>query len=255
MKVNILGCHGGVAPGYRTSCYMIDDQFLIDAGSVASALSPHRQLLIKDIFITHAHIDHIKDICFLIENTFFEEREVLSLRSTRQILDYVHNHMLNDILWPDFSKIFVDKKQTKVLIDFKPIEQGMAFSNLKIHHVAVNHIGPAIGYFLDDGTQQIGFTGDTGPTEEFWNMASRFENLKGVFTEISFPSDMEELARASGHFTLKQLVGDLKKLKQKDIPIYIAHFKPRFFEELMDEFHRNAPERMQLLHQEDEFNF
>ena len=66
---------------------------------------------------------------------------------------------------------------------------------------------------------------------------------------------MDTLARVSGHFTMQQLLDDLKKMNHKDVPLYIAHFKPRFFEELMDEFHRLAPKRMHLLHQEDEFEF
>jgi ribonuclease BN (tRNA processing enzyme) len=255
MKVTILGCHGGVAPGYRTSCYMINDKFLIDAGSAASALSPQRQQEIEDIFITHPHIDHIKDICFLVENTFYESRNVINLRSTKDILQSVHKHMLNDILWPDFSKIYVDKAQTKALIKFAPIEDGMEFDGLRIHHVPVNHPGKAIGYMLDDGQQQILFSGDTGPTEKLWELANGCKNLKAVFTEISFPNNMDALARASGHFTIDQLLSDLKKLKNKDVPVFIAHFKPRFFEELMDEFHRLAPKRMHLLHQEDEFEF
>lgn len=255
MKVRILGCHGGVAPGYRTSCYMINDKFLIDAGSAASALSPQRQESIEDIFITHPHIDHIKDICFLVENTFYESRAVINLRSTSDILNSVHRHMLNDILWPDFSKIFVDKAQTKALIKFMPIEQDMLFDELKVHHVRVNHPGHAIGFMLNDGKQQVLFSGDTGPTHDLWELANSAKNLKAVFTEISFPNNMDSLARASGHFTIGQLLEDLKKLKNKEVPIYIAHFKPRFFEELMDEFHRLAPKRMHLLHQEDEFDF
>jgi len=255
MNVTILGCHGGVAPGYRTSCYLINKKFLIDAGSAASALTPGRQQEIEDIFITHPHIDHIKDICFLVENTFYESRAVINLRSTEDILHSVHRYMLNDILWPDFSKIFVDKEQTKALIKFMPIKQQMPFDNLKVTHFRVNHPGHAIGYMLDDGKQQILFSGDTGPTEELWDVANNCKNLKAVFTEISFPNNMDALARASGHFTISQLMEDLKKLKHKDIPIFIAHFKPRFFEELMDEFHRLAPKRMHLLHQEDEFDF
>src|SRR5437868_963398 len=132
MKVRILGCHGGVAPGYRTSCYMINEKFLIDAGSAASALSPQRQADIEDIFITHPHIDHIKDICFLVENTFFPERAIINLRSTPDILDSVHKHMLNDILWPDFSKIFVDKAQTKALINFAPFEKTIKHDGIQI---------------------------------------------------------------------------------------------------------------------------
>jgi ribonuclease BN (tRNA processing enzyme) len=255
MKIRILGCHGGVAPGYRTSCYMVNDRFLIDAGSAASALAPRRQTEIEDIFVTHPHIDHIKDICFLIENSFYESRAVLNIRSTPEILESIHKHMLNDILWPDFSKIYVDKAHTKALIKFIPIEQGMTHEGIKIHHMRVNHPGEAIGYVLDDGKNQVVFSGDTGPTEELWKIANSCKNLKAVFTEISFPNEMEMLARVSGHFTIDQLLGDLKKLNNKDVPIYIAHFKPRFFEELMDEFHRLAPKRMHLLHQEDEFEF
>jgi ribonuclease BN (tRNA processing enzyme) len=255
MKITILGCHGGVAPGYRTSCYMINDRFLVDAGSAASALSPKRQGEIEDIFITHPHIDHIKDICFLVENTFYEERPVLNLRSTPDILNSVHKHMLNDILWPDFSKIYVDEAQTKALIAFKPLEQDYKHEDLRIKHVRVNHPGHAIGFIFDDGKKQVVFSGDTGPTDLLWEEANKCKNLQAVFTEISFPNYMDKLARASGHFTIDQLLSDLNKLKNKDVPIYIAHFKPRFFEELMDEFHRLAPKRLRLLHQEDEFNF
>lgn len=255
MKIRILGCHGGVAPGYRTSCYMINDKFLIDAGSAASALPPAQQSLIENIFITHPHIDHIKDICFLVENTFYPERAVINLRSTKGILESIHKHMFNDILWPDFSKIYADPPNKKALIQFSTLEQDFLHDGIKIHHIPVNHPGNAIGFVLDDGQRQIVFSGDTGPTDELWNYASRCKNLVAVFTEISFPNNMDGLARASGHFTLAQLTNDLEKLKQKDIPVYIAHFKPRFFEELMDEFHRHAPSRMQLLHQEDRFEF
>lgn len=255
MKIRILGCHGGVAPGYRTSCYMINDKFLIDAGSAASALSPQKQATIEDIFITHPHIDHIKDICFLVENTFFPERAVIHLRSTPSILDSVHKHMFNDILWPDFSKIYVDKEEKKTLIHFSPFEKKYSHEGLEITSFRVNHPGDAIGFLLDDGDKQIIFSGDTGPTDEMWQIANSCKNLKAIFTEISFPNNMDWLARASGHYTIQQLLDDLKKLDKPHIPIHIAHFKPRFFEELMDEYHRLAPTRMQLLHQEDEFEF
>src|SRR5579863_2708538 len=95
-----------------------------------------------------AHIDHIKDICFLVENTFYESRAVINLRSTPEILTSVHKHMLNDILWPDFSKIYVDQAQTKCLIKFQPIQSEMEFRGLKIRHCGVNHPGNAICYLL-----------------------------------------------------------------------------------------------------------
>lgn len=108
---------------------------------------------------------------------------------------------------------------------------------------------------MDDGERQIVFIGDTGPTEEFWKVANKCPNLVAIFTEISFPNCMEGLAKAAGHFTTEQLLGELEKIERTDIPVYIAHFKPMFFEELMDEFHRTTPDRVILLHQDDRFTF
>lgn len=255
MKVKVLGCHGGTAPGYRTSCYFINDKFLIDCGSAASALSPQQQSEITNILITHPHIDHIKDICFVIENTFRPERKPLVLRSTKAILEDVHTHLFNDVLWPDFSKIYVDAQRSKSLMRFETLHQGYEIDGLKISYETVNHPVNAVGYILDDGKQQIVFTGDTGPTHAIWNAANQCKNLVAIFTEISFPTRMDGLARAAGHFTTKQLLEEIDKINNKTVPIFIAHFKPLFFEELMDEFHRSVPDRMKLLHQEDEFIF
>jgi cAMP phosphodiesterase len=197
----------------------------------------------------------VKDICFLIENSFDPKRKPLVLRSTQAILDDVHNHLFNDILWPDFSKIFVDPQRSKTLMRFEKLYQGFEIDKVKVSFETVNHPVNAVGYILDDGNKQIVFTGDTGPTHAIWAAANECPNLAAVFTEISFPSRMDGLARASGHFTPKQLLEELDKINNKDIPIFIAHFKPFFFEELMDEFHRTVSERVKLLHQEDEFIF
>ena len=255
MKIRVLGCHGGTAPGYRTSCYMINDTFLIDGGSCASALTPQRQADITDILITHPHIDHVKDICFVIENSFDPKRKPLVLRSTQAILDDIHNHLFNDVLWPDFSRIYVDAQRTKALLKFESLSQNHVVDGVNVNFYTVNHPVNAVGYILDDGHSQIVFSGDTGPTDEIWAAANQCKNLVAIFTEISFPSRMDGLARASGHFTPKQLLDELDKINNKDIPVFISHFKPLFFEELMDEFHRLVPERVKLLHQEDEFIF
>jgi len=255
MKIKILGSHGGTAPGYRTSCYSVDNRFLIDCGSAASALSVPQQAEVTDILITHPHIDHIKDICFVIENSFKIDRKPLVLRSTEAILKDVHDHLFNDILWPDFSKIYIDPQRTKTLLRFEPLQKGYEIGGITVSYESVNHPVNAVGYILDDGKQQIVFSGDTGPTDALWAATNECKNLVAVFTEISFPNRMDSLARASGHFTTKQLIDEIDKINNKDCPIYIAHFKPLFFEELMDEFHRLVPERVKLLHQEDEFIF
>jgi ribonuclease BN (tRNA processing enzyme) len=260
MKIRVIGSHGGTAPGYRTSCYLINDDFLIDCGSAASGLNVAQQKKIETILITHPHLDHVKDICFLIENSFGPDRRPLHLRSTQAILDDVHKHLFNDVLWPDFSKIFVDSARTKTLLKFEPLESEFVVGGIRIHYEKVNHPVHAVGYILDDGNSQVVFSGDTGPTDALWTAANRCRQLKAIFTEISYPNRLDSLARASGHFTTSQLLAELSKIENKEIPIYIAHFKPQFFDELMDEFYKeaktsHASERIKLLRQDDDFSF
>ncbi|MGE3973213.1 MAG: MBL fold metallo-hydrolase [Bdellovibrionales bacterium] len=260
MNVRIIGSHGGTAPGYRTSCYMINDDFLIDCGSAASSLTLEEQGKIEHILITHPHIDHVKDICFLIENSFHKDRKPLVLRSTSVILEDIHKHLFNNVLWPDFSKIYVDTARTKTLLHFEPLEKEFNIHGIKIHHEKVNHPAHAVGFILDDGKSQIVFSGDTGPTDALWMAANQCPNLKAIFTEISFPTRLDSLAKASGHFTTAQLLNELNKIDNKEVPIYIAHFKPQFFDELMDEFYKraktsHAAKRIQLLRQDDNFVF
>lgn len=255
MKVRIVGCHGGVAPGYQTSCYMINNRFLIDCGSACSVLSPAEQSKIDDIFITHPHLDHVKDICFLIENTFSPDRSTLTLRSTPEILKDVHDHLLNDILWPDFSKIPLDPATKKMAVEFAPMTPHLTLEGVRVQAFKVNHPGNAVGYLLEDASGQVIFTGDSGPSPLTWQMANACTNLRAVFTEISFPNRMDGLAKASGHYTLAQLTQDLKSFQHADVPIYISHFKPLFFNELMDEFHRGAPSQLNLMHEDDRLDF
>jgi len=70
MKIKILGGHGGLARGFSTTSFLIDDELLIDAGSVASTLSVEEQSKINHILISHSHLDHIKDLAFICDNCF-----------------------------------------------------------------------------------------------------------------------------------------------------------------------------------------
>lgn len=256
MKVRVLGCHGGVAPGYQTSCYQINDDFLIDCGSVCSSLSPKEQGEITDIFITHPHLDHIKDICFILENTYSPSRETLKLHSTKEILDDIKNHLLNDIIWPDFSKIYLDPStRKKPSLEYIPITSTIDIHGIKVTPFPVNHPGNAVGYLIDDGSKQVVFSGDTGENTSLWQTANHCSNLKAVFSEISFPSKFSDLARASGHYTLEHLKADHQQLTKQEIPIYIAHFKPLFLRDLLNEFQKEAPSQFVLMHENDSFEF
>jgi cAMP phosphodiesterase len=249
MRIKVLGCHGGVVSNYQTSCYWINEAFLIDAGSVCSALSLEDQGRITDVLITHPHLDHIKDLAFLFENTYSPHSPPVRLRSSAAILEDVHRHLFNDVIWPDFSKISNEKGE---MLQFLPFKDKLTLGDCEIVMCPVSHPGHAVGFIIDDGKKQVVFTGDSGPTEKLWKLVNKLPNLAAIFTEISFPTRMNALATASGHFAVEPLLDELGKIHDKEVPIYISHFKPMFFEELLEEYHSKAPNRMRLLHQNDE---
>src|SRR5205814_8629221 len=62
MKIKVLGCHGGELPRHRTTCFLIDRKLTIDGGAITAARELDDILAIDDIFLTHSHFDHVKDV-------------------------------------------------------------------------------------------------------------------------------------------------------------------------------------------------
>lgn len=255
MKVRIIGCHGGVSPKMRTTCFQINDSLYLDAGSLCDRFAPHELKSANHFFITHPHLDHVKDLAFLIDNTFASDRETVHVYSSKEVIAGLETHLFNDILWPDFTKIPMDPKTGRVGLKYHVISDAKTIFEVTLKPVAVNHSVSAVGFVVSHKTAQVVFTGDTGPTDKIWQECRSLPNLKAIFTEISFPNRLGELASLSGHFTIDQLIRDLQKLEGLQVPIYISHFKPQYGQELLEEFHRLAPKNFHLLQVDDLYEF
>ena len=49
MRVTVLGCNGGITGNLRTTCYQVDDDILIDAGSGAGDLELQQAIVIHSV--------------------------------------------------------------------------------------------------------------------------------------------------------------------------------------------------------------
>ena len=68
MEIRVLGCHGSQLPGYGLTGFLIDATTLLDAGAVTSVLTLEEQVRVDHILITHAHLDHIRELTSLADN-------------------------------------------------------------------------------------------------------------------------------------------------------------------------------------------
>ena len=58
MRITVLGCNGSITGQLRTTCYRVDDDVLIDAGTGAGELSLEQAIAIDSVFLTHSPLDH-----------------------------------------------------------------------------------------------------------------------------------------------------------------------------------------------------
>ncbi|WP_412462497.1 MBL fold metallo-hydrolase [Halobacteriovorax sp. RT-2-6] len=236
MIVKVIGGHGGVSPQCRATSYLVDDKLLIDAGSVATGISVKEQINIDNILISHSHLDHISDLAFLADNCFGLKGDPFYIWTSNEVQTSIQKHLLNDEIWPDFTKLPTKDDPT---LKFSNIENGETkkIGEYTVHAIKVNHFAGSLGFIIEKGDCAIIFTQDTGPTDAIWQKAKTIKNIKAIFSEVSFPNSYDQLAKDSRHHTAQTMGLEIAKMP-KDIPIYLGHLKPNYLDQLTKEIEK-----------------
>ncbi|MBN1434200.1 3',5'-cyclic-nucleotide phosphodiesterase [Candidatus Fermentibacterales bacterium] len=245
MTMEVLGCDGGKQEGKFLVTMRLGDRVLLDAGSAAS-LSNEEQKAVEKVLISHAHLDHVHELGFLADTRLSQTDASLEVYGSRAAISIIREHYMNDLLWPDFSRIVMDGTPAMIyreFVDYDWLELG---DGLAIMPVPVNHGAGGRGFLIRSKTACIAYSGDTGPTEDIWRLAAEQENLALVVVEVSFPDGMESTALASDHLTPSLLATEMKKL-DRDVPIYAFHLKPWFRHEIVRDLSRHFIDRAVLL--------
>lgn len=224
MRIKVLGCSGGVGPGLRTTSLLVDDQLLIDAGTGVGDLSLEQMARIGDVFLTHAHLDHVAGLAFMSDNVFDMVDRAVKVHATAETLQVLREHLFNWKLWPDFSKLPDEKNP---LLTWHAVEPGTKypFDGHTVHAFRVTHTVPTVGYVLEGAGGTFVFTGDCYATDELWGALNALPRLDKLMIEVAFTNDDGELAKVSRHFTPELLGAELAKLAHKP-RLYLTHHKP-----------------------------
>jgi len=252
LAVRALGPYGGSAPGYRMTCFLVDGECALDAGSLTEALPLSAQRRIRRVVLTHAHLDHVASLPFLLEN-LYGRREPLELLAPAPVLAVLRRDLFNGRLWPDFTRLPSRAKPTlryRAVAPERPFRAG----GLSWTAIPVDHIVPAYGYVVAKTGRAVLFSGDTQPTGRLWTRARRVPNLKAIFLEVSFSDAQAAVARASCHLTPRQLPAELAKAPGR-VPVYLYHMKPPSLPRIRREVEALREPRLRLLESERSFRF
>lgn len=240
MQIHVLGCDGGIAPGKLTTCFQLTESLFIDAGSVCGGLDFEAQSKIRDIFISHTHLDHIRDLGFLADNMLGETSRI-NLHALPEVNRHLKEHFFNNAIWPDFTRIPSPQNPFYVLNDIEA-ETKYDFGGVTIRPVRVDHVVPSTGFVLEDQASTVVISGDTGPTERIWEICKDYENIKEFLIELAFPNALQAIADASRHFTPATLKKELDKFERKNTPIALYHLKPKYAKQIRKEIAaQNSP--------------
>jgi len=235
MELRVIGCHGGETPNHRTSAFVVDERLAIDAGSLTSGLDLSAQFRLSACLVSHAHLDHIRDLATIADNRCQADCEPLVVAGTAATLKILKKHFFNNLLWPDFTVIPNKKRPTLRFVELKP-EKRAEIAGYHVRSVLVSHTIESAGFIVEGPDATIGYSGDTGPTDRLWELLNKADNLKALLLEVSFPDREQRLATVSGHHTPRTLLKDLKKYENpKDLPALLYHIKPVFQREVEQE--------------------
>jgi cAMP phosphodiesterase len=254
MDIRVLGSDGLKIPGHHTNSLLVNGSLLIDAGTVTSILTLEEQLAVTDVVITHAHLDHVADLAFLVDNGFALRTAPFRVWAPQQVLDTLHDHLFNDLIWPDFTRILSAGVPS---LELKPLAPGeeVKIAGIGIRSAQTNHPVHTVGYALSDRRGTVLVCGDTTTTDEIWSLGRNCPQLRMVFVEASFPDRCSDLARASGHMTPAMLKTELAKLGRDDVQVKIFHMKLQFLDEILGELNNLEVRQLQVLQGGEFFSF
>lgn len=250
MKLRVLGSAGAEFPNFRPPAFLIDDRLLLDAGTIGSVLAEKEQWNIGSILITHAHLDHIRALPALADNIIIKNiRHTVQVYSIQPVITALCDHLFNGLIWPDFTKL-PDENSPVISLNSISANHEYAIDDYTITAVPVNHTVPTVGYLVQRDGVKLAYTGDTGPTEEFWRYAS---GVDALIVEVSFPNCMESMALMTRHLTSSLLLSELTKMDSLPRRILITHPKPQYYETIRQEIDSLGMQEILLLHDGNEF--
>lgn len=198
MKAVVLGSVG-YHPNERrhTSCILFPAHGLVlDAGTGFFRIRKHIQTTSLEICLSHAHLDHVVGLTYLLNILRKSDVEHIVIRGEAEKLLAVEKHLFSDLIFP-----------VPIAADWIALEEGPLeiLGGGKLTHFPLDdHPGGTVGYRIDQGGASFAYVADTCVREQ----PSYLEAIRGVDVlvhECNFRDGSEELAAKSGHSCTSQV--------------------------------------------------
>jgi len=237
--------NGNASARQHLACFVVDDLIAFDAGSLAMAATDEQKKQIRDVVISHAHLDHVAGLPLYIDDLFATIKRPIQIHATTEVIEILERDLFNWSIYPRFSELTNDYG---VVLEYRPfeVEKDFTVKHLRVKAIKVNHKVPSVGFLVSDGKSSFALTNDTAEINRFWEVVNQQEKLSAIFVECAFPDELGELAASSHHLTPQVLQKEIAKLK-RDCPIYVVNIKPMYFEQVTCQIKQLNIQNLQVL--------
>jgi ribonuclease BN (tRNA processing enzyme) len=190
MKLLLLGTTG-YHPNQRrhTPCMMLPQcGVMLDAGTAMFRAADCLETPELDIFLTHAHLDHVVGLTYLFSVLYVHPLDRITVHGEPEKLAAIDEHMFSEHLFPK-----------KPPFEFRPLAEEVPLARGgRLTHFPLEHHGGSLGFRLDWPGRSMAYVTDTTARAD----AGYVEKIRGVdllLHECYFPDDRADWARRTGH--------------------------------------------------------
>jgi len=254
LRIRILGCYGGSAPGMYTTSFLINERIALDAGALTLTLSLEEQRRITHVLVSHSHVDHLVTLPFLLDNILPDLTAPVLLYGPEDTVRCLRQHLFNGALWPDFTQI---SNGTTPVLRMDPLALGQTVSvhGVEVTPFRMEHEVTCYGYLLQEPRASVFVCGDTSSLACLDEVFRRAKGLRAVFVEASFPMDNEGVAEQSTHLSTASFVREVTRHIPREMRVLVSHIKPGYAERIQKEIEALALPNVSLLEQGREYRF
>ncbi len=234
MKIEYLTSTAGFrGRSMNLTTYLVNETFAIDAGVIGLWSEPEKQAKVRDIVLTHSHLDHVGTLPMFLDNVYRFGQPPVRVHMTPTTHRALDELVFRKETWTELTNL---TRIDPPLLEIVPFEPGdrLTIHGIDVETVLVDHSIECVGLLLTDEGGTVAISSDTGPTEAFWRRCELADPLNAVYLECSFPSYLESLANSSFHLTPRLFAEEMKKLG-KPARFLAMHLKPAFFAEVAEE--------------------